>query len=218
MSSKAATVVFRTADARTGGDRGSMAGRGGGDRARVYRSVPERVYVTGLWIALCGILMFFLALISAYVVREGLSQDDWLVLSIPPIVWLNTGILIVSSFTLKRSRDLQAQNDEAGFLQWWFATAVLGVIFLVGQLSAWRDLAQAGLYLRTDPNTGFFYVFTASHGLHLLGGVGALILIGVRPPQFLRCDLATRIVGVYWHFLCGLWLLLLLFFLLNNRS
>src|SRR5271154_3355547 len=91
---------------------------------------PQRTYVTGMTVALGGMLMFFMALVSAYIVRKGFPNSDWGSPNVPRVLWLNTLILIASSATLERSRRLLAQRDEEGFRHWWGVTAILGVFFL----------------------------------------------------------------------------------------
>jgi cytochrome c oxidase subunit III len=178
--------------------------------------VPQRAYVTGMVIALSGILMFFMALVSAYIVRKDMPNSGWVQLNVPRILWLNTLILIASSFTLTRSRSRFLANDDAGFRHWWGVTTILGVFFLIGQVIAWRQLAAAGLFLATNPASSFFYVFTAAHGLHLLGGVLALLLVAFRPTHKLTRGTATEIVAMYWHFMDGLWVFLFLLLLLGR--
>jgi len=178
--------------------------------------VPQRAYVNGMVIALGGILMFFMALVSAYIVRKDMPNSAWVQLNVPPILWLNTLILIASSFTLARSRGRLLANDDAGFRHWWGVTTILGIFFLVGQVIAWRQLAAAGLFLATNPASSFFYVFTAAHGLHLLGGVLALLWVAFRPTHKLTRSTATEIVSMYWHFMDGLWVFLFLLLLLGR--
>jgi cytochrome c oxidase subunit 3 len=178
--------------------------------------VPQRAYVTGMVIALSGILMFFMALVSAYIVRKDMPNSAWVQLNVPRILWLNTLILIASSFTLARSRSRFLANDEAGFRHWWGVTTILGIFFLIGQVIAWRQLAAAGLFLATNPASSFFYVFTAAHGLHLLGGVLALLLVAFRPTHKLTRSTATEIVSMYWHCMDGLWVFLFLLLLLGR--
>src|SRR5579871_1081517 len=104
----------------------------------VTAAPPQRVYSTGMTIALAGVLMFFMALVSAYVVRKGFPNSDWRSLNFPRILWLNTTILLLSSITLEFSRHRRAGGDEDGFRHWWCVTAILGLFFLVGQTIAWR--------------------------------------------------------------------------------
>jgi cytochrome c oxidase subunit 3 len=169
-------------------------------------------------IALAGILMFFMALVSAFVVRKGFSTNDWRPFEIPHILWLNTLILLASSFALARSRRLLLALDTEGFRHWWGVTAILGVFFLAGQLIAWRQLVRAGVYLAANPASSFFYVFTAAHGLHVLGGIVALLGVGFRSPRRMALTTATEVVSIYWHFMDGMWLFLFFFLLMGYRT
>ena len=198
---------------------GGDGGFGGGDEWKGPSGsarVPQRAYVTGMVIALGGILMFFMALVSAYIVRKDMPNSAWVQLNVPRVLWLNTLILIASSFTLARSRGRLLADDLPGFRHWWSVTTILGVFFLIGQVIAWRQLAAAGLFLATNPASSFFYVFTAAHGLHLLGGVLALLYIAVRPTHRLTRGTATEVVSMYWHFMDGLWVFLFLLLLLGR--
>lgn len=178
--------------------------------------VPQRTYVTGMTIALGGILMFFMAFVSAYIVRKGLTNARWIPLDVPRILWLNTAILIASSFTMSRSRSRFLARDDAGFRHWWSVTTILGIFFLAGQLIAWRQLVAAGVYLSSNPSSSFFYVFTAAHGLHILGGILALLSVAYRPLHRLTRATATEVVAMYWHFMDGLWVFLFLLLLLGR--
>jgi cytochrome c oxidase subunit 3 len=197
---------------------GGNAGGGGDDWKNSSGSarVPQRAYVTGMTIALGGVLMFFMALVSAYIVRKDMPNSAWIHLAVPHILWLNTLILIASSFTLAHSRGRFLANDDAGFRHWWGVTTILGIFFLIGQVIAWRQLAAAGVFLATNPASSFFYLFTAAHGLHLLGGIVALIWIAIRPTHRLTKGTATEVVAMYWHFMDGLWVFLFLLLLLGR--
>ncbi len=190
-------------------------GGGGGDDSFGSGEVPQRTYVTGMTVALGGILMFFMGLVSAFIVRKGLS-NDWLPLAVPRILWLNTLILMASSVTLARSRARFAGADLEGFRHWWNVTTALGILFLAGQLIAWRQLVAGGVYLSSNPSSSFFYVFTAAHGLHLLGGIVALLAVALRPTKRLTRGTATEVVSMYWHFMDGLWVFIFLLFLLGR--
>jgi cytochrome c oxidase subunit 3 len=192
------------------------AGGSGGDGSGGSGSVPQRTYITGMTVGLGGILMFFMALVSAYIVRKDIPNSGWHPLAVPRILWLNTAVLIASSFTLSHARKLFKSNDQQGFRHWWSVTTTLGVFFLVGQIIAWRQLRAAGLFLATNPSSSFFYVFTAAHGLHLLGGVLALTWILFRPTHRLTQGTVTEVAAMYWHFMDGLWVFLFLLFLLGR--
>jgi len=198
-----------------GGAPPGHGGHGGGSFGP--GAVPQRTYVTGMLIALGGIVMFFAALASALVVRKGLSAVAWQTVEVPRILWLNTLILLASSFTLARSRrDFRAQ-DEAGFRHWWGVTTILGLFFVAGQILAWRQLVAAGVYLATNASSSFFFVFTAAHGIHLLGGVGAMLAVAFWRGRHLARGTAVEVVSIYWHFLDALWLCLFVFLLMQDR-
>ncbi len=178
---------------------------------------PSRAYRTAMWMALTAIVMLFAAFTSALVVRRGLSSD-WVSFSIPSILWVNTGVLLSSSLTLELSRRALTRNLSGSFATWLYATTALGILFLAGQLAAWRELAARGIYLASNPSHSFFYVLTGAHGLHLLGGVMALFYLLVRSRAMASGRIqrtALDVTAIYWHFMDGLWLYIL--FLLTMR-
>jgi len=90
-------------------------------------------------------------------------------------------------------------------------TTILGVLFLIGQIVAWRILVGEGIYLASNPASSFFYVFTGAHGVHLLGGVCALIYVARRNFDVSKITraVAAEVTSYYWHFIDALWLFLL---------
>lgn len=185
------------------GDDGNKRRRPGGPPS------PNRYY-TGIALGIVSILMFFMALASAFLVRRGTS-GDWIPVHLPTVLWLNTLALIASSVTLERARRSLSRLDLSGFRNLWMVTTVLGALFLIGQLVAWRQLVVQGVFMASNPASSFFYIFTAAHGLHLLGGVGALLYVLVRKFDNTRIALPTaaEIASYYWHFMDGLWIFLL---------
>ncbi len=172
--------------------------------------MPQRAYFTVIQLGIAGITMFFMALTSSFLVRKGLG-NDWVAFSFPRILWVNTVILVASSFTIQAARRYLHQDQRAAFKRWWALTTGLGILFLGGQLIAWRQLAQQGVFLVTNPSSSFFYVLTAAHGLHLVGGILALLYVSRRNWQRSRMSLgtATDVASIYWHFMDGLWVFLL---------
>ena len=170
---------------------------------------PNRFY-TGIALGIVSILMFFMALASAYLVRRGTS-GDWIPVHLPAVLWLNTIALIGSSFTLERARRALTRLDLSGFRTLWTITTGLGVLFLMGQLIAWRQLVAQGVFMASNPASSFFYIFTAAHGVHLLGGVGALLYVLIRKFDNAGITLPTaaEVASYYWHFMDGLWIFLL---------
>jgi cytochrome c oxidase subunit 3 len=201
----------------TGGGSGTTPPAGGDDggdgndrnRRRPGTPSPNR-YFTGIGLGIVSILMFFMALASAFLVRKG-SSNYWVPVHLPAVMWINTLALLASSSTLELARRRLAQSDLPGFRRMWAATTALGVLFLIGQLVAWRQLVAQGVYLATNPASSFFYIFTAAHGVHLLGGVGALLYVSLRKFENTPISLPTaaEVTSYYWHFMDGLWVFLL---------
>ena len=153
--------------------------------------------------------MFFMALASSYIVRKGLGTD-WQRTPLPRVLWFNTAILLASSGTIVAARKKLRGGDRGAFFSWWWVTTGLGVLFLAGQLIAWRQLAAAGMLLATNPSSSFFYLLTAAHGTHLIGGILALFYVILRPWKRSRISQATaaELTSIYWHFMDGLWIFL----------
>jgi cytochrome c oxidase subunit 3 len=198
-----------------GGFSGGGDGGDSGDSSGATR-VPQRAYITGMFIALAGILMFFMAFVSAYIVRKDMPNSAWIPLDVPRILWLNTLILIASSFTLARAHSRFTAKDDEGSRHWWATTTVLGILFVAGQIIAWRQLAAQGIFLASNPSSSFFYVFTGAHGLHLLGGILALLYVQFRATRKVTRGTAIEVVSMYWHFMDGLWVFLFLLLYLGR--
>ena len=172
---------------------------------------------TGVWVGLAAITMTFAAFTSAMIVRQGTSLD-WLHFTLPPVLYFDTLVLLVSSATLEIARKrfagfvAGAQPTRSGAALWLWLTLALGLIFVAGQYVAWRQLRAEGLYLATNPSSSFFYLFTALHALHVVGGLAGLTLVIARlsraVPSLRVSTLST--VSYYWHFMDGLWIYLLL--------
>jgi len=189
-----------------GGDDDGGAGRGSG-RAASF---------TGLFVLLAASTMAFAAFTSAFVVRRGLSEmDDWTGVHYPPILFLNTAILLASSLVLDISRRALKAGERGKFNFWWTAATALGILFLAGQAAAWYQLKEAGIFVSSNPASSFFYVLTAAHAFHLIGGVVALVYVDVQALR-LRLGPAKRtaidVTAIFWHFLDGLWLFLMILF------
>src|SRR6266436_3649400 len=191
---------------------GGGDGDDGGDdeKRRRKESHSPRRYSTAITIALVSILMFFMALASAFIVlRRG--SDVWVTVHLPPILLANTLILLASSFTLEAARRRLTLADPSGFRKLWLLTTGLGILFVAGQLVAWRQLVAQGVYIASNQASSFFYIFTGAHAVHLLGGVGALLYVSFRKSDQKRISLSTaaEIASYYWHFMDGLWVFLL---------
>lgn len=206
-------------DAGHGGGTGTPAGGDddNGGSSGGWRRVPSRAYFTALQLGLAAIVMFFMALASSYIVRKGLG-NDWQRMPMPPVVWFNTTILLISSATIAVSRKKLEGGEREAFRSWWWVTIGLGLLFLAGQIVAWRQLAAAGMLLATNPSSSFFYLLTAAHGAHLAGGIFALFYVMFQQWKRSRISQATaaELTSIYWHFMDGLWVFLLVLLTLGR--
>lgn len=174
-------------------------------------------YRIGMWVGIASIVMMFTALSSAYIVRAA-SSNDWQSLTMPKILLLSTALILISSGTLEAAK--QKLKSAHGYRPWLLLTVLLGLGFLISQLLAWRQLVAQGIYVSSNPHSSFFYLLTAAHGAHLLGGLAALtyLLLRARAPKdeaaWTKLQAGAGAVTLYWHFMDFLWIYLfvLLFF------
>ncbi len=208
---------------------------GDGDGNPQYRDRRRR-YRLGVMVGMAAIVMFFVSLTSAYIVRQGIGNwdsrtgqyvTDWQPMKVPAILWLNTLILLLSSGAMEMARRrtleraLTAQqfgiDGEQRTFPWLGVTTILGMGFIAGQALAWKDLAAQGVFISSNPSSSFFYVLTVSHGLHLLGGVLALLYAAVTSVLSRPLDTKAIVVDVtalYWHFMDALWIYIFALFLI----
>ncbi|MHC4223553.1 MAG: cytochrome c oxidase subunit 3 [Planctomycetota bacterium] len=156
----------------------------------VVRTDANRTLLAAL---LATVAMLFTAFAAAYLERS--SQPGWTRISLPGLIWVNTGVLVLSSITMEIAR----RSRHRGFL---WATVLLGLVFLVGQYAAWAGLREQAIFLRSNPHSSFFYILTGLHGIHILGGLIALAVTRRRP------DLLGLAAG-FWHFMGLVWLYVL---------
>lgn len=149
-------------------------------------------------------MVMFSLLGAAYLMRMGLHPamghgGDWRPMPDPPLLWINSAVLIASSVAWEVAR--RAPLPRAASCS--IAGALLGLAFLTGQWLLWRHYWMAGYYLSANPANAFFYLLTALHGCHIIGGLIAAgrALITQSLPHI-------RLCAIYWHFLLLLWLLL----------
>ncbi|HMO80241.1 MAG TPA: cytochrome c oxidase subunit 3 [Pyrinomonadaceae bacterium] len=161
------------------------------------------------------VLMTFGGLIGAYVVIATNNVLEWRPFQLPLPVWISTALIIVSSFTYHLAQDAVHRRDTDASRRYFVLTSAMGGMFIASQLLAWLELVNRGLYVYGNPYAGFFYLFTAIHAVHVLGGIVALGAVTLRTWHSTldldeveyRKGLATS-VGWYWHFMGALWLVL----------
>jgi cytochrome c oxidase subunit III len=196
---------------RDGDDEGGGDGGGGGERAPEPRQPGSKKFSAAVLLAIVSIVVFFLVLTAAFVALRVQHLHNWVGIRMPGILWVNTGVLLLSSATLELARRKLHFDDAIGFRRMWVLTTALGILFVGGQMIAWRQLAAEGVYVTSRLASSFFYVFTALHAVHLLGGVCALLYVALHKFDAARVSrsLAAEIASYYWHFMDGLWLFLL---------
>ena len=178
------------------------------DMPGVIDSTPPTAKI-GLGVFLGVVSSLFALLISAYSMR--MQASDWQPLPIPILLWVNTGLLFLSSIALEWARAAARRGDIFDVRAGLVVGGISALAFLVGQLLAWRQFDDAGYFVATNPANSFFYLVTAVHGLHVLGGLVALgrttamALTGPTPKQL---RLSVELCAVYWHFLLVVWLIL----------
>jgi cytochrome c oxidase subunit 3 len=139
---------------------------------------------------------------------------DWAPTALPPIVWINTGLLALSSVMVEAARRAALRGSPpAAAARWLGGAGLLGLLFLTGQIAAWTILARQGVFLASSPHAAFFYVLSGVHGAHVLGGLGALAWTRRRAVRSVHLPRGTRgltYVAIYWHFVGAVWVYLLL--------
>lgn len=192
---------------------GTLDGR---DGAQAHDSPPPaRV---GLWVLLAVVTSFFALFMTAYFMRmsphlvQGVDLRDWRPVAEPSILWLNTLLLLVASLAM--------QVASSALRRWRFTLAAWGlaggggfaIAFLLGQWLAWRELLADGVYASSNPANAFFYVLTALHALHLLGGLvvwaRALTRMARGRATLETVRLGVELCTVYWHYLLAVWVVL----------
>jgi len=169
----------------------------------------------GLWIFLAVITSLFGLFVSAYYMRlnghhESGPATDWVALNEPPVLWLNTLLLIAASVAMQAARKSVQGGNVAGSFKGLLVGGLLTLAFLGGQLYAWALVRNSEFFSPLNPAVAFFYLLTAVHGLHLLGGlyVWGRTLARMRRENVEVIDvrLSVELCSVYWHFLLLVWL------------
>ena len=181
---------------------------------------PQRIHrhKFALWVACASIIMLFLALTSAYIVRKG--QGNWLEFELPSLFYWSSGIIILSSATLQLSYSAFQKKQTALYRGLMLTSFILGLAFLVTQYQGWLAMEGIGVELNTNPSGSFIYIISALHAAHVLGGIAVLMVAlmhafslkhRVTSKRKLRFELSLT----YWHFVGILWIYLIGFFILQ---
>lgn len=172
-------------------------------------ALPVDTRQLGLWAFLATVTMLFAGFTSAILVRR--ASTDWQPIPLPGLLWMNTAVLLLSSFTIERARALLGKERGREARAWLSITAALGLLFLFGQFGVWRHLVSLGVYLPSSPHSSFFYILTGAHAVHLLGGVLAMLYLLARVLLSASAPVRSSVINLcatYWHFVDGLWIYL----------
>jgi cytochrome c oxidase subunit 3 len=178
------------------------------------RSPAARV---GLRVFLAVVSSLFALFMTAYYMRMGHGHahgevHDWQPLVEPSVLWWNTGLLILGSVAMQWARNNVARGQSEQAQNALLLGGLLTLAFLAGQLSAWRELHSSTSFNPSNPALAFFYVLTALHGLHLLGGLfvwaRTLLRLRAKETELIDVQLSIELCAVYWHYLLLVWLAL----------
>jgi cytochrome c oxidase subunit 3 len=169
----------------------------------------------GMWLFMASVMMLFMALTSAYIVRQ--AEGNWAYFELPTLFYVTSIVIVVSSFTMQWAY-VSAKKDQPSQLKTLLLiTSLLGLAFLVGQFFGWKQLVANSIYLVGNPSGSFLYILTGLHGLHIVSAIIFLWIVcaaaykgKINSKNMVSIELCTT----YWHFLGGLWLYLFVFLLL----
>ncbi len=178
-------------------------------------AMPPVKVALGTFLAVATSL--FSLLVSAYFMRK-MAADDWVQLSVPGFLWFNTGVLVLCSVVVQWTRAAAHRGQPESVRMGLAAGGALTLAFLAGQWWVWQLLVADGHYLHANPANAFFYLLTAVHALHLLGGLwvwGSATVMAWRGDDARKVTLRVELCTVYWHYLLLVWLVLFALLLSN---
>ena len=160
------------------------------------------------------IMIVSTVIFSLFVVSysDRMLVHDWRSLSEPWLLWINTIILIFTSFVFHKAKNLSDKNEFEKAKNYLLLVGFLTFAFITGQLLVWQYYVNLGQYVSTNPANAFFYLFTALHGVHVLGGLffwgKATTKLFTKNFSVLKIKQAIELCAIYWHFLLIVWFIL----------
>ncbi|MBS1682748.1 MAG: cytochrome c oxidase subunit 3 [Bacteroidetes bacterium] len=169
----------------------------------------------GMWLFMASVMMLFMALTSAYIVRQ--AEGNWVYFELPSLFYTTSVIIILSSISMQWSYNAAKKDNTSYSKIMLLITSLLGFGFLIGQFFGWKQLVTGNIYLVGNPSGSFLYIITGLHGLHIVSAIVFLLIMlnavytgKVDSKNMTKMEMCTT----YWHFLGGLWLYLFIFLLL----
>jgi cytochrome c oxidase subunit 3 len=171
-----------------------------------FNAKPKLVALTTF---LAVVTSFFALILSAYSLRMELG--DWIPLTEPQLLWINTGTLVLASVVFQWTRNAAVSGRMSQVKPGLLLTGALTIAFLVGQLVAWQQLYASGQYMTSNPSNAFFFLLTGIHGIHILGGMyvwGRATMRAFSGGDADAVSHSVELCTIYWHFLLLVWLVL----------
>jgi cytochrome c oxidase subunit 3 len=185
---------------------------------------PKNIYLTLL---LFSLAMLFLALTAAFVYTR--IQSDLPPIKLPILFVANTAILLASSYTIVQAKKAYLTDNTKQYTNMLWYTLGLSILFLFMQCIAWYQLFDQQIYITSDNSAGYLYVISGLHFAHVIGGIPFLGVFLYKAGKYMKEPVSVlvyfsdpskrlnlRLLTLYWHFLDGLWIYLVLFFFINQ--
>jgi len=170
-----------------------------------------------LYVSMVVMGVLFTLFSVAYIGR--MAYGDWRVLPEPPLLWFNSLVILMSSFAFHKATLSLKENNNRRTREYLFLAGALTLGFITGQLFVWRELVSFGYFVSTNPSYAFFYLLTALHILHLIGGLIAWLFVVYKSftaeDESSNFPLSVNLCAIYWHFLLIVWLILFTMLLLT---
>jgi len=170
----------------------------------VINTDPAKI---GLFSFIAVVTSLFALFLSAYMMRMRLG--DWRPVDEPNLLWLNTAVLVLASVAFQLTRGAARRGQPLSVKVGLLVGGACTILFLFGQLMAWQQLNANGFFMTSNPANSFFYLLTALHGLHLLGGMwvwGRTTLRILTGADAESVRLSVELCTVYWHYLLLVWI------------
>jgi cytochrome c oxidase subunit 3 len=185
---------------------------GGLNPEGAFDTPPERVAL-GFFLTIASVIFSMFGV--SYVIR--MSLPDWEPLAEPFQLWLNTGLLAISSIFFQWARNIANAGKQKNLMTAFIGGGVFALLFIAGQMVIWENLQATGFYVASNPANSFFYLLTGLHIAHLIGGLwvwskSSIRLLSGSKPDDVR--LSIELCTLYWHFLLIVWLVI--FAILSN--
>jgi cytochrome c oxidase subunit 3 len=179
------------------------------DNAVSGASLNTNTRTVGLATFLAVAISLFGLFISAYTLR--MQMPDWIPLAEPDLLWVNTGVLVLASIVFQWTRGAAIKGSDKAVQIGLTLAGALTILFLLGQLIAWQDLQASGYTMSRNPANAFFYLLTAVHGAHLLGGLWVWAKSTIKVWTGADAEsvrISVELCTIYWHFLLLVWAVL----------